>query len=70
MKKISKSIKIDYLLNSAVSTYAEKNKLSQIEVIEKALTQFFQEKKEHEGFEVLGQGIAKILEKLEQFDSQ
>ncbi len=48
MKKVQKTIKINYILSVAIEDYAEKNKIAQIEVIEKALTEWFMEKKENQ----------------------
>ena len=48
MKKVQKTIKINYILSVAIEDYAEKNNIAQIEVIEKALTEWFMEKKENQ----------------------
>ncbi|PHV02369.1 hypothetical protein CSQ88_07515 [Iodobacter sp. BJB302] len=46
MKKVQKTIKINYILHVAIKDYAEKNDIDQIEVIEKAITEFFKEKED------------------------
>lgn len=48
MKKIQKTIKINYILNVALKDYAEKHKQYEIDVIEKALDDFFKEKENNE----------------------
>lgn len=47
MKKVQKTIKINYILAVAIKDFAEKNSIDQIEVIEKALTEFFKDKEEN-----------------------
>lgn len=47
MKKVQKTIKINYILDVAIKDYAKKNETGQIEVIEKAITEFFKEKEDN-----------------------
>lgn len=47
MKKVQKTIKINYILDVAIKDYAKKNGTGQIEVIEKAITEFFKETEEN-----------------------
>lgn len=44
MKKVQKTIKVNYILNVAIKEYAQKNSLNEIDVIEKALEDFFKDK--------------------------
>lgn len=44
MKKVQKTIKVNYILNVAIKDYAQKNSLNEIDVIEKALEEFFKDK--------------------------
>jgi hypothetical protein len=44
MKKVQKTIKINYILSVAIKEFAQKNTLNEIDVIEKALEDFFKEK--------------------------
>ena len=46
MKKITKTIKLDYLLSIAVKEFANENKCYEIDIIEKALKNYFEEHKE------------------------
>lgn len=55
IKKVQKTIKLNYLLSLAIDDYAQKNGIPQIEIHETALTNFFIEKKEN-------QQIADLLE--------
>lgn len=44
MKKVQKTIKVNYILNVAIKEYAQKNSLNEIDIIEKALEDFFKDK--------------------------
>lgn len=48
IKKVQKTIKLNYLLSLAVDDYAERNGIAQIEIYESALTEWFMQKKENQ----------------------
>lgn len=53
IKKIAKSIKLNYILNVAIQDYASRNKMHEIDVIESALNEFFQAKEENRKLDYL-----------------
>ena len=75
MKKTTKTIKLDYLLALAVKEYSTTNKCYEIDIIEKALKNFFEEQKEKESLksvlnylEVISNQNENILKKVNSFE--
>jgi len=75
MKKTTKTIKLDYLLALAVKEYSQTNKCYEIDIIEKALKNFFEEQKEKESLkevvkflEIITNQNENILKKVNSFE--
>ncbi|WP_020181518.1 hypothetical protein [Methylotenera sp. 1P/1] len=75
MKKTTKTIKLDYLLAIAVKDYSQTNKCYEIDIIEKALRNFFEETKEKESLksiqnylELISNQNENILNKINSFE--
>jgi len=61
MKKVQKTIKVNYILNVAIKEYAQKNSLNEIDVIEKALEDFFKDKETNRVHYEILEGVHLLL---------
>lgn len=61
MKKVQKTIKVNYILNVAIKEYAQKNSLNEIDVIEKALEDFFKDKETNRVHYEILEGVQLLL---------